>query len=332
MAKKVLTPEEYKAKIDKKAEKRKRFGKTFLTTFAFALACVVVFASMAIAFTPNTGVAVSGGNNGGNVVSSGSDNVSSGDNNNGGSNVADVPGDDNNGGSDAADVPGDGNNAGDNNDNNANDGKGDAATEDKVDSTQQAIDLYKTAMAKVKSSAKTVTHTKGGATNYKGIVEAGKLSSAASSLMGMFMKEEEPNEVIDKADLPPKGGATKLTKATVKSATIKEEGNYQVVTIVMNDAVNPASGADGIGAVANVIEESQITGSISSVPGLKLSNIKVAYENVNVTCKIEKSTGNMVYLLVDAPCILSLDAKLAVVTVNNAQVGIECKDEYTIAF
>lgn len=317
MAKKVLTPEEYKSKMDKKAEKRKRFGKTFLTTFAYALACVIVFASMTIAFTPNnTTATVSGGN--GSVAASGTS-TGTGDSNSGtDDNPADVPGDAN---SDdpAADVPGD--------------NKGDApATADKADATQQAIDLYKTAMAKAKSSAKTVTHTKTGATNYNGIVEAGGLSKAASTLMGLFMKESEPNEVIDKAELPPKAGAANLTKATVKSATVKEEGNFQVVTINLKDAVNPAAGADGIGSAANVIEESQITGSISSVPGLKISNIKVSYENVYVTCKIEKSTGNMVYLFVDAPCILSLDAKLIAVSVDNAKVGIECKDEYTLAY
>ncbi|MDE5994870.1 MAG: hypothetical protein K2G60_05080, partial [Oscillospiraceae bacterium] len=305
---KVLTPEEYKSKMDKKVEKRKKFGKTFLTTFAYALACVIVFASMAIAFTPNTAITINGGNS--NVNSNVPANSPNGDTNN----DTNTPGN-----SDDTNTPGD--------------NKGDQpADPGKVDEIAQAVELYKTAMAKAKSSAKTVTHTKTGATNYKGIVEAGGLSSAASTLMGMFMKESEPNEVIDKAELPPKGGASKLTTATVKTATVKEEGKLQVVTITFKDAVNPVSGADGIGSGANVIEESQITGSISSVPGLKLSNIKVAYENVYLTCKIEKDTGNMTYLFVDAPCILSLDAKLAVINVKEAQVGIECKDEYTIAW
>lgn len=309
MAKKVLTPEEYKSKMDKKVEKRNRFGKTFLTTFAFALACVVVYASMAIAFTPNTGITVTGG----------------------GSNVGtNVPVNSPNGG----DTNNDPSTPGNSDDpNTPDDNKGDKPEDPgKVDEATQAVELYKTAMAKAKSSAKTVTHTKTGATNYNGIVEAGALSSAASTLMGLFMKESEPNEVIDKAELPPKGGASKLTTATVKSATVKEEGKFQVVTIKFKDAVNPAAGADGIGSGANVIEESQITGSISSVPGLKLSNIKVAYENVYLTCKIEKDTGNMTYLFVDAPCVLSLDAKLLVTNVKDAKVGIECKDEYTIAW
>lgn len=309
MAKKVLTPEEYKSKMDKKVEKRKKFGKTFLTTFAYALACVIVFASMAIAFTPNTAITVNGGNSS-NVNSNVPANSPNGDTNN----DPNTPGN-----SDDTNTPGD--------------NKGDQpADPGKVDEVAQAVELYKTAMAKAKSSAKTVTHTKTGATNYNGIVEAGKLSSAASTLMGMFMKESEPNEVIDKAELPPKGGAGKLTTASVKTATVKEEGKLQVVTITFKDAVNPVSGADGIGSGANVIEESQITGSISSVPGLSLSNIKVAYENVYLTCKIEKDTGNMTYLFVDAPCVLSLDAKLAVINVKDAKVGIECKDEYTIAW
>ncbi len=317
MAKKLITPEEYKSKMDKKVEKRKRFGKAFLTTFAYALACVIVFASMAIAFTPKSTVSVAAGGTGnGNAVQSNSNDVDSN---------GDGAGEDATSGGDEAEAPGD----------DANNGKEEnkgGASEQKNDATQQAIDLYKKAIVKARSSAKTVTHTKTGATNYKNIVEAGALSSAASTLMGLFMKESEPNEAIDKSELPPKGGANKLTKANVKSATVKEEGGSNVVTINFKDAVNPVNGSDGIGSAVNVIEESQITGSISSVPGLKLSNIKVAYENVYITCKIDKASGNMTYLFVDAPCILSLDAKLGFISVDGAKVGIECKDEYTIAY
>lgn len=60
MAKKVLTPEEYKSKMEKKVDKRKRFSKAFFTTLAFALACVIVYSSMVIAYTPKTAVGASG--------------------------------------------------------------------------------------------------------------------------------------------------------------------------------------------------------------------------------------------------------------------------------
>lgn len=314
MEKKVLTPEEYKAKVDKKVDKRKRFGKAFLTTFAYALACVVVYSAVAIAYTPN--VSNSAPTDSVQTVSPSTSDQAD--------NPADVPGGDDSNKADAPAAPADDGNKGD----------APANADKKNDETQKAVDLYKTAMAKVKSSSKTVTHTKTGATNYKNIVEAGKLSSAASTLMGMFMKESEPNEAIDKAEMPPKAGAAALTANTVKSATVKEEGKYQVVTINMKDATDPKAGADGIGSVANVIEESQITGAIGSVPGLKLNGISIDYENVYVTCKIEKATGNMTYLLVDAPCVLKIaNAKIPIVgSVDNAKVGIECKDEYTIAW
>ncbi len=100
----------------------------------------------------------------------------------------------------------------------------------------------------------------------------------------------------------------------------------------MKDAVNPVAGADGIGSVSNIIEESQITGPVGIIPGLKVSNIQHAYENVYITCKIDKAAGNMTYLFVDAPCILSLDAKLLVTSLDGAKIGIESKDEYTIAY
>lgn len=317
MAKKVLTPEEYKAKMDKKVDKRKRFGKTFLTAFAYALACVVVYAAVAIAFTPNVS----------NSAPTGSVQTASPSANEPADNPADAPAADDGNTADDPAAPAD---------DNKGDNKGDAPAnaDKKNDEVQKAVDLYKTAMAKVKSSSKTVTHTKTGATNYKGIVEAGKLSSAASTLMNMFMKESEPNEAIDKAEMPPKSGAAALTANTVKSATVKEEGKYQVVTINMKDASDPKSGADGIGSVANVIEESQITEPIKNVPGLTVNGISLDYENVYVTCKIEKATGNMTYLLVDAPCVLKIaNAKVPLLgSVDNAKVGIECKDEYTIAW
>ncbi len=324
MAKKVLTPEEYKDKMTKKADRRKRFTKSFLTALAYALACVIVFAMVTIAFTkPAT-----------QVVQTNSNNTSVNTNTNNDSTPVDQPSDT------PADTPADqpsdtpadtpadqpSDKPADNN------GGSNAQAPAATDETQKAVDLYKTAYNKAKSSAKTITHTKTGATNYKGIVEAGGLSSAAQTLMGMFMKESEPNEVIDKSELPPKTGVNNLTKNSVASATIKEQGNTQVVTLKLKDAVNPKAGSDGIGSTVNVIEESQITGSISSVPGLKLSDIKVAYENVTVTAKIDKATGNMTYLYLDAPCVLSLNAKLLVTSVDNARVGIQCTDEYVFAW
>lgn len=60
MAKKVLTPEEVKAKMEKKSAKRKLFFGTFTKALAFFLAIAMAYSLATIAFTPAT-VATTGG-------------------------------------------------------------------------------------------------------------------------------------------------------------------------------------------------------------------------------------------------------------------------------
>ena len=201
--------------------------------------------------------------------------------------------------------------------------------------TAQIVDLYKNGMNKVHSNAKTAVRVKDGALNYKGIVEAGALSSAASTLMGMFMVADEAsieakNEEWDKATVPP--ATCNLTEAGVKSASCKEEGGKYIVTITAIDQVNPKAGSDGVGSVIDVIQEETITGSISSVPGLSLSNISIAYENVTVVATIDKATGNIENIKINAPCVLSLSAKLLLASIDNAKVGIQVISEFAMTY
>ena len=204
-------------------------------------------------------------------------------------------------------------------------------------SVAEICTMYNKAINNAKSKSSKIVRVRDGALNYKGIVEAGGLSSAASSLMGMFMVGSESeiptkNEEWTKEKFPPENANANVTPAGVKSATCKEEGDYYIVTITGKDEVNPKSGGPGVGSLCGVIQEETITGSISSVPGLQLSNIKIAYENVTTTAKIEKSTGNVVELKVNAPCILQLSAKLAVISINDAKVGIQVFTDYTIEY
>ncbi len=261
-------------------------------------------------------------------------------NNNGGSQDNNTPAD-NNGGSQDNNTPADNNqnntpadNNGGNSGNNSTpaDNNNKPADNNSGNSVQDIINYYKTAHNKATSSAKKVVLTNDGATNYNGVFEAGKLSSIGKSLVDQFMGMKQPNEEKSPSDLPPKGGIGALNAADVKSATKKDAGNYYEVTIVMKDDKDPVAGK-GSGALVSVIETSQITGAISGVPGLSLNNISLQYYGSNITAKIEKSTGNMVYLKTDAPCVLSLDAKAPIVgSINGAQVGIECVSEYTISY
>ncbi len=208
----------------------------------------------------------------------------------------------------------------------------------KPETKAEIAELYNKALNNAKANGKNVVRVKDGATNYNGIVEAGALSDAASTLMNAFMvgsREEiqAKNEPWQKEKLPPEGANAALAESGIKSAECKEEGDCYILTITGNDEVNPQTGGPGVGSLCGVIQEQTITGSISKVPGLTLSNISISYENVTTTAKIEKSTGNLVALTIDAPCILQLSAKIPLLgSIDNAKVGIGVYTEYTIGY
>jgi hypothetical protein len=204
--------------------------------------------------------------------------------------------------------------------------------------TEAIVEYYVKALNNAKTNGKNVVRVKDGAINYKGVVRAGGLSSIAESLMGMFMvPDAESIEVTNvewKAeDLPPAGAQSNLTAAGVKSAEIVEEGDYFIVTIVANNASNPTAGQDGVGSISSVIEESQITGAIGSVPGLELNNISIDYEEVTAIATIDKTTGYMVALTTSSPCYLNLDAKVPLLgSIDDACVGIQVISEFTVSY
>ena len=203
-------------------------------------------------------------------------------------------------------------------------------------SDKEVVDLYKKAVNAARTKSSSVVRVKDGAINYKGIVEAGKLSSTAGSLMGMFMASgpdaiEVKNEPWEKEKLP---DASALTVNGLQKISYEEKDGKYVVTLVAKNASNPKAGGDGVGAISGVIEESQITGAIGSVPGLTLEGISIDYENVTTVATIDKATGNLVALNLDSPCVLNIGyAKVPILgEVNNAKVGIQVITEYTVAY
>ena len=321
MAKKIITPEEYKEKQAKKAAKRKRFFEMFLKTLALCLAIALVYSTTTIAYTriemltPDEVVDANGD------LKDGFEDTDSGNSGSTGS-----TGTTDSGNSGTTDSGSTGNTPSTNN----------PSTPDKGTSAadQEILDMFKKGVTNARTKSSSVIRVKDGAINYKGIVKAGGLSDVAAGLMGMFMAGskdaiETKNEDWDKTKLP---DPTALTLNGIQKITREDKGNTYVITVVAKDATNPKEGADGVGSVAGVIEESQITGAIGSVPGLELNNINIAYENVTAVATIDKATGNCIALDLDAPCVLGLDAKLFVVSIDGAQVGIEVITEYKISY
>lgn len=192
----------------------------------------------------------------------------------------------------------------------------------------EIVALYRDGINNAKKNAKKVTYISNEAINYNNIVEVGMLSSTAQSLISSFMGYSEKNEVVDNNALPPSDISCKLSTTDVKSATITERESYYIVTITMKDEVNPAVG-EGVGSVVNIIEEETLAASLPS--NATMSDFSIAYENVSVEAKIEKSTGRVVYLTADAPAILTMDVRMGV-SINDAKVGIQTIDKYEIAY
>lgn len=314
MAKKIITPEEYKAKLEKKVTKRKRFFEAFLKTLAFALAIALVFSASTIAHTRieklslNKTVQTNGGLKNG-FEDSGYDNGGSTD-----SGSADNTASTDSGNKDSADSSS----------NNAN--ANSASSED-----AKNFDLFVKAFKGVKTNAKSVTYVKKKAYNYNNHVKANAIiEAAAAPLLSSLLKEEEVNETYTGADIaakfPPSGTTCGLTQDDVKKITCKEEGNYYIIEVIVKGSKNPEAGK-GVGAVASIITKQQIEDPIKNIPAINSLKPTCDYHDTTARAKIEKSTGNCVEYYCQLPMILTMSNDK-----NAYEIGLGFEDWWTIAY
>lgn len=194
-----------------------------------------------------------------------------------------------------------------------------------------ALKMYVDAINKAKTSATTVVKTKTSASHYQehlviegnAIVKA-TLEPIGKSLMGTFMKASEPNETIDKNALPPQNIQCTLTAADLNGEPkVEKSGDNTVITLVLKGASDPKAGS-GLGSAISIIEEKTITDAVAGA--IDISDIHLDYFDSTIIATLDAS-GNLIGLSVNAPCILKLTAMGV-----KAEVGIECYDEYTIAY
>lgn len=198
-----------------------------------------------------------------------------------------------------------------------------SGSEDAGAAQGDGLKMYVDALNKAKTSAAKVTRVRTNASNYKGHVKAGMLSSIAKSLMGTFMKEDTTPVEKDKNELPPNGLSCNLDASAVQSVDVQKDGDKTIVTIVTIAESNPKAGS-GIGSAVSIIEEKTITDAVAGV--IEISNIKLDYDPCTLKATID-ADGNLVALYVQAPCILSLTAMGI-----DAEVGIDCEDEFVIEY
>ncbi len=304
MAKKQLTPEQYKAKLEKKAAKRKKFADLFIKTLAVCVAIVIVYSATSVAFT-RIGLATVLKNKTFTVNTQQQSN-SSGSSQNNGSDVQ-TPA-----------IP---------DDSETENQGGEAATV--MTSKTMQFDLFVKAFSGVKTNAKSATQVKKNAYNYNEHVDAGGnpiIEAAGQGLMGSLLKAEDTNVTYTGADIagnfPPSGATCGLTKDDVKSIDCKEEGNYYIITVVVKPAKNPKAG-EKVGAVASVLTKESIQDPIKDVPIINSLEPNCDYQATTAEAKIEKSTGNLVEYYFDLPMILYM---------GDFSVGLGFEEWWTVAY
>lgn len=309
MAKVQLTPEQYKAKLQKKAERRKTFANLFIKTVAICVALVVVYSATSVAYTriglssmvKNTSAPANNQQS-----SDNSSNVDWGNN----STTPSAPSDTD---TPAPETPSD---------------EGEGAATVMTSKTMQ-FDLFVKAFGGVKTNAKSVTLLKKNAYNYNEHVDAGGnmiIESAGKGLMGSLLKAEDVNTTYEGADIaanfPPAGATCGLTKDDIKSIDCKEEGNYYIITVVVKGAQNPNAG-EKVGAVASVLTKQSIQDPIKDIPIINSLEPNCNYEDTTVEAKIEKESGNLVEYYFDLPMILYM---------GDYSVGLGFEEWWTAAY
>lgn len=311
MAKKQLTPEQYKAKLEKKVAKRKKFTNLFLKTIAICVALAVVYSATTLAYT-RIGIASMIKNTSTNVSNQATDNNEPSVDWNDNTNTTPTP-DSNTPSTDTND-------------------KDDAqqGTEATVmTSKTMQFDLFVKALNGVKTNAKSATQLKKNAYNYDEHVDAGGnalIESAGKALMSSLLVAEETNVTYSGADIaanfPPSGATSGLTKDDIQSIECKEEGNYYVITVVVKGAVNPTAG-EKVGAVATILTKESIQEPIKDVPIINSLEPKCDYKATTAEAKIEKSTGNLVEYYFDLPMYLFM---------GDYSVGLGFEEWWTVAY
>ncbi len=221
-----------------------------------------------------------------------------------------------------------GNNSGD---------SGAAAPAGDLSTPAAVVEYYKTAHAKVLSSAKSVTRTYDNTINYKDVLDIDgntTLAGVAKSLMGTFMKENTEELVYTGADMkvnfPAKNkGAAGLTADMVSEATAVDNGDTYTITIVIDSSEESPDLGDKSSNLVNTVDEKQVTDAAGSM--VSLEGLENHYIAPKLVATVEKATGNITALETVVPSYMCFaKASVFVISVANCRIGLEYQQKWTV--
>ncbi len=324
MAKKQLTPEEYKEKMDKKALKAENFSNAFVSVLAVLLSIVIAFSVVSTAHT------FAGKVKGNNVIVN-SDVQQSVNSDSGfvdeSSPVIGDSAESTVGGVDAStDVeisvnPSDNEETLDENKN----------QESAFGSTEELVAYFNKCANKVKTEATKVVK------NYeKRNVDDLVVPKALESMSGTFINEvmaddTEPityatkEEIRENFIVPGQDYASCLKASDVVKAECKDNGKEYVIYFKLKDEKNPKAGS-GVGSVCDVIEAGELAEKAPSF----LEEFSATYYNCEVTATIDKATGRMVHAVYSTP--LTMNVVVNLLGTHNVGASITFIKDYSITY
>ena len=204
---------------------------------------------------------------------------------------------------------------------------------------EEVINYYVTAYNKIATDAKTITRTYDYTKNYKDIVEVGgnsTLTALAGTLMKQFMKETTTPLAGDVNSLPPVGvSKLSITPAQISTATCTDKGStYEIVLKSTgsddNYELDAQPGQGSAGVIGPLLRTEDVSGS---APMVKFEGLHAKYATGQVTATVDKASGHITELKFDVPCLLHFDsAAVAIVKVNNTELGLEFLQNWTIDY
>ena len=161
------------------------------------------------------------------------------------------------------------------------------------------------------------------------------LQTIGSGLITTFLKDENTpveyastQEITEKYPVQGQNYVCRAEEGDIADASCDDDGTYYNITLKFHESVDPNEG-EGCFSAFNCLKSEDIT----SAPGVSaiLKSFSLKYYDAVITCKIEKSTGNMVSANYTLPMVLSVNAKVLFSELD-AQVGMTFVDDYTIEY
>lgn len=197
---------------------------------------------------------------------------------------------------------------------------------------EEIVEYFNFSVNKIKPTAKKVVKNYEKRTaNEDKIVLPAALESTARSMMTSLMKDdtdpivyETREDITNEFIVPEQYYSSRLEPEWVKSATIADKGAQYVIHIKLKDQENPSAG-NGIGAVCDVIEVSEVAEKASFV-----EKFTTDYYNCEIIATVDKASGNVVHIRYITPVVLEMTVNMF--GTHDGSVGFTFEKDYTITY